>query len=306
MSQPRGRAVIITGAGKGLGRAYALALASHGANVLVNNRRHPGEKDSETSAMSTVLAIRELGGSAEPNYEDITNPSSGEALIADAIAYFGGVDAIVANAGIEQVDRFENLSLDAFMQVFSTSFFGNLYLVKAAWAHWLTSGSGRAVLTTSGAGLYGNHGQSAYSAAKAAILGLTKTLALEGASRDIKVNALAPYAYTAMTSNYLDSEDANLLAPEKVAPLVNYLVSAECSISGEILVAAGGALRAAHTIEEVPLPLEADVEATIALLKKQKKQYYGFANESFLGLRSALTVMTNSAEDRDISSHKTR
>lgn len=306
MSQLRDRTVIVSGAGKGLGRAYALALASQGANVLVNNRRHPGETDDETSAMSTVLAIRELGGSAEPNYEDITNPSSGEALIADAITHFGGVDAIVANAGIEQVNRFENLSLDTFMQVFNTSFFGNLYLVKAAWAHWLTSGSGRAVLTTSGAGLYGNHGQSAYSSAKAAVLGLTKALALEGASRDIKVNALAPYAYTAMTSNYLNSDDASLLAPDKVAPLVNYLVSAECSISGEILVAAGGVLRAAHTIEEAPLPLEADVEGTIALLKKQQKQHYGSANESFLHLKSELTAMNNSADEADMSSHKTR
>lgn len=281
--------VIVTGAGKGLGRAYSLALASQGANVVVNNRRHPGERDEDTSAMATVLAIRALGGAAEPNYADVTDPASGQALIAHAIACFGRVDAVVANAGVEKISRFEHLSLEEFQQVFNTSFFGNLYLVKAAWNQWLSTGGGRAVLTTSGAGLYGNHGQSAYSAAKAAVIGLTKALSLEGAAKNIKVNAVAPYAHTAMTQDYLESTDRDLLAPEKVAPVVNYLVSTDCALSGEVLVTGGGLIRTAHMAEETALPIEADITATIRHLQNQPKAPYASANESFLNLKFLMT-----------------
>lgn len=299
MPSPTQQTVIVTGAGKGLGRAYAVALASQGANVLVNNRRHPGEGDEDTSAMATVLAIRARGGTAEPNYADVTDPASGPSMVAHAMDCYGQVDAVVANAGIEKISRFEHLSLDEFQQVFNTSFFGNLYLVQAAWRHWLNTGAGRAVLTTSGAGLYGNHGQSAYSAAKAAVIGLTKALSIEGASRNIKVNALAPYAHTAMTKDYLDSADSDLLAPEKVAPLVNYLTSAECDLSGEILIAGGGLVRAARMTEEAALPIEADITATIAQLRDQPKAAYASANESFLDLKFLMTDLSTSADATD-------
>ena len=293
------RTVIVTGAGKGLGRAYAVALASQGASVLVNNRRHPGERDGDTSAMATVLAIRARGGTAEPNYADVTDPASGPSMVAHAVDCFGQVDGVVANAGIEKISRFEHLSLDDFQQVFNTSFFGSLYLMQAAWRHWLDTGGGRAVLTTSGAGLYGNHGQSAYSAAKAAVIGLTKALSIEGASRNIKVNALAPYAHTAMTKDYLESADRDLLGPEKVAPLVNYLTSADCELSGEILVAAGGLVRAAHMAEEAALPIQADITATIAQLRNQPKAAYASANASFLDLKSFMADRSASSDATD-------
>jgi hypothetical protein len=155
------------------------------------------------------------------------------------------------------------------------------------------------VLTTSGAGLYGNHGQSAYSAAKAAVIGLTKALSIEGASRNIKVNALAPYAHTAMTKDYLESADRDLLGPDKVAPLVNYLTSADCELSGEILVAAGGLVRAAHMAEEAALPIQADITATIAQLRNQPKAAYASANASFLDLKSFMADRSASSDATD-------
>lgn len=284
-----GRTVIVTGAGKGLGKAYALDLAAHGANVLVNNRRHPGEADTDTSAMATVNLILERGGRAEANYADVTDPDSGESMIAQALDRFGRVDAVIANAGVDKASRFEQLTSADFQRVFDTSFFGNLYLVQAAWKHWINFGPGRAVLTTSGAGLYGNHGQAAYSAAKAAIIGLTKALAIEGASRGIKINAVAPYAFTAMTESYLNPTDTTLLSPNSVAPLVRYLVSPECEISGEILVSAGGKLRSAYISEGVVHSFEEDLASVTHDATLHSRAGYSSATESFLGLKAQLS-----------------
>lgn len=203
------------------------------------------------------------------------------AMIDQAINCFGDVHGVVANAGIERLGRFESLSDDDFNNVFQTSFFGNLYLVRAAWKHWCTTGFGRAVLTTSGAGLYGNHGQVAYSAAKAAVVGLTEALAIEGRSKNIVINALAPYAYTAMTRAHINSSDAARLSPDKIAPLVAYLVSDACSTSGETLVAAGGYVRRAYTREGPTLPLGNNVAATLSELLASEGPSFNTATASF-------------------------
>lgn len=288
MTALKGQVVIVTGAGKGLGRAYAVYLASKGASVLVNNRRHPGEHESETSAMKTVQMIRSQGGIAEANFADVTNAQSGIDMLSDALAHFGDVHAVVANAGVERLGRFESISLEEFNSVFETSFFGNLYLIRAAWNHWLETGQGRAVMTTSGAGLYGNHGQVAYSAAKAAVIGMVHALAIEGASKNIFVNALAPYAYTAMTREHIDAHDAALLDPEKIAPLVAYLISPECRMTGETLVCAGGYIRRAYTQEGPSIPIDNPIENALSVLLETEGSSFESATASFNDFLSAI------------------
>lgn len=282
------KVVIVTGAGKGLGRAYAVHLAREGAHVLVNNRRHAGERDAQTSAMATVNIIRRQGGQAEPNYCDVTDPASGAAMVDHACSHFGDLHGIVANAGVERLARFESLSEDDFKQVFDTSFFGNLYLISAAWKHWQATGFGRAVLTGSGAGLYGNHGQVAYSAAKAAVIGLVRALAIETGKRDICVNAVAPYAYTAMTKPHLSADDAAKLDPSHVAPLVSYLMSAQCTLSGETLVSAGGLIRRAYTREGRTVALGDDIATAINTLLIEDGASFESASASFGDLCNTL------------------
>ena len=273
--------VIVTGAGKGLGQAYAIHLARLGAQVLVNNRRHPGELDAETSAMQTVNMIRQQGGQAEPNYTDVTDPTSGTVMVEHACTHFGNLHGIVANAGIERLGRFESLSDDDFIQIFDTSFFGSLYLIRAAWQHWQHTGFGRAVLTSSGAGLYGNHGQVAYSAAKAAVIGLVRALAIEADTRDICINAVAPYAYTAMTRPHLSADDATKLDPSDIAPLISYLMSSQCTLSGETLVSAGGLIRRAYTREGRTVMLSDDVVTSINTLMGDEGASFESASASF-------------------------
>ena len=281
MTTLSGKVIIVTGAGKGLGQAYARHLAAKGAQVLVNNRRHPGESDLETSAMKTVNIIRAQGGKAEPDYTDVSDPASGATMVNHACQHFGALHGIVANAGIEKLGRFESLSDDEFNAVFNTSFFGNLYLVRAAWQHWQATGYGRAVLTTSGAGLYGNHGQVAYSAAKAAVIGLVEALAIEATGRDICINALAPYAYTNMTQAHLKTEAATTLSAEDIAPLVAYLMSNRCTLSGETLVSAGGYIRRAYTREGPVMALGDDIPTSIGALMEDRGASYPSASASF-------------------------
>jgi len=245
----RGRAAIVTGAGKGLGRTYAMHLAACGAQVLVNNRRHAGEADAQTSAQQTVDAIVAQGGMAQANWHDVCAPDSGAALVAQALEHFGRLDIVVANAGIDRASTFDKLGLEDFRAVFDTGFFGNLHLVHAAWPHLLRQGSGRVVLTTSSAGLYGNRGQSAYGAAKAAVIGLMRTLAIEGRRHGVLVNAIAPYGYSQMTAPYLPQAAATVFDPAHVAPLVGWLCSSQCDVSGQVLVSGAGVVRRAGSGE---------------------------------------------------------
>ena len=238
----RGRTAIVTGAGKGLGRAYALHLAQRGAKVLVNNRRHAGEADADTSAQQTVDAIRANGGMAAANWCDVTDPDSGTVMVEQARSSFGRIDIVVANAGIDRASTFAKQSLADFRAIFDTGFFGNLHLVHAAWPHLIEQEYGRVVLTASSAGLYGNRGQGAYGAAKAAVIGLMRTLAIEGRRHGVAVNAIAPYGYSQMTAPYMTDAMAQTFDPQRVAPLVGWLASAACDVSGQTLVCGAGLL----------------------------------------------------------------
>ncbi len=278
----QGRCAIVTGAGKGLGRAYALHLAARGAKVLVNNRRHPGESDAQTSAAQTVAAIRAAGGTAEANWSDVVDLASGPAMVTQALEQWGGLDIVVANAGVDRASNFHKLDMADFRAIFDTGFFGNLHLAHAAWPHLLQQGHGRVVLTASSAGLYSNHGQAAYSAAKAAVIGLMRALAIEGRRHDVRVNVIAPYGYSQMTAPYMPEAMARSFDPAHVAPLVGWLCSPACDVTGEVLVSGAGLVRRAGVGETEALPLDTGAIGTVVhALQGKSLQSYASANDSF-------------------------
>ena len=278
----KGRCAIVTGAGKGLGRAYALHLAGRGAAVLVNNRRHTGESDANTSAGQTVDAIRAAGGVAEADWSDVGDPASGVALVEHALASFGRLDIVVANAAIDKAATFARQSMADFRAVFDIGFFGNLTLAHAAWPHLVKQAYGRVILTTSSAGLYANHGMAAYSASKAAVIGLMRALALEGRKYGVLANAISPYGYSQMTASHMPDEMRKDFDPALVAPLVGWLASEACDVSGEVLVSGGGLVRRASMGESDAMLLQPGrVGEVVHALASQTQHGYGDAVASF-------------------------
>ncbi|MBB6014578.1 NAD(P)-dependent dehydrogenase (short-subunit alcohol dehydrogenase family) [Aquamicrobium lusatiense] len=250
------RVAIVTGAGKGLGRAYALALARAGAAVVVNNRRHPGQADDETSAARVVAEIAAAGGTAIADYSSVEAEDSGARMVEAALHAFGRLDILIANAAAPQAASFHKLSLAEFRAVFDVGFLGTLHLVHAAWPVLRENGYGRVILTSSSAGRYGQHGLSAYGASKSAVDSLVRTLAAEGGARGILVNGVSPYAQTQMTAAHIRGEMAEVFAPERVAPLVVWLAGETCTVTGAILVAGGGRFRRVNAVETPSLAVE--------------------------------------------------
>ena len=291
----QGRCAIVTGAGKGLGRAYALHLAAQGAAVLVNNRRHAGEADPQTSAQQTVQAIEAAGGLAQASWCDVSDPGSGEQMVDQALACFGRIDMLVANAGCDAACSFAKQSMADFRAIFDVGFFGSLYLTHAAWPHLMQQSYGRVVLTTSSAGLYGNHGQSAYAASKAAVIGLMRSLALEGQRHNVLVNAIAPYAYSQMTAPYLAAELAPVFDVSRVAPLVSWLCQPDCQLNGELLVSGAGITRRAGVGESQARRLwPQDMAQGLSQLSALPLQGYASANASFAKFLTEVDSMSPS------------
>ena len=257
----QGKAIIVTGAGKGLGRAYALYLAATGAKIVVNNRRR--DPDQPATADAVVAEIRAAGGDAVASHRAVEDPSSGEAMVRLALDTYGRLDGVIANAGVPEAASFGRMSLNDFRAVFDVNFFGTLHLVHAAWKVLIAQKRGRMVVSTSAAGLHGNRGMAAYSASKAALIGLMRALALEGTSANVLINALAPYATTAMTLPYVDAATAAQMSVDSVAPLAAWLVSDACDVTGRIVIAGAGGLRTARMVEGPLVALGQDVEAAV-------------------------------------------
>ena len=234
------RVVIVTGAGKGIGRAASIHMARLGAKVLVNNRRHPGESDDETSAAQVVSQIRTEGGEAQVSYDDVSDPASGERMVQQALQTWGRLDMVYANAAIAQEAAFHTLELSQLRSIIDSGLLSTLSLFHAAWPLFRQQKYGRALASSSSAGRFGNHGLTAYSASKGAIESLVRSLALEGEKHGIQCNALSPYALSQMTKSHLSGPLGDLLTPESLAPAVSWLLSPECSVNGQVLVAGGG------------------------------------------------------------------
>jgi NAD(P)-dependent dehydrogenase (short-subunit alcohol dehydrogenase family) len=236
-----GRVAIITGAGGGLGRSHALQLARRGAQVLVNDLGGAvdGSGSSMTAADRVVDEITAFGGIAAPNHDSVATSDGGQAIVQAAIDAFGRIDILVNNAGILRDKAFHKMDDNMIQSVIDVHLKGALYVSQPAYRLMREQGYGRIVNTSSASGLFGNFGQANYGAAKAGLAGLTRVLALEGASHGIKVNAIAPIAATRMTADILGTL-AEKVSPDSVSPMVAYLAHEECAVNGHVYSVAGG------------------------------------------------------------------
>jgi NAD(P)-dependent dehydrogenase (short-subunit alcohol dehydrogenase family) len=246
--QFHGRVAIVTGAGSGLGRSHALALAARGAKVVVNDLGRNGAPSD--NAVSVVQEIRAGGGTAMADPADVANFEQVSAMAARAEKDWGRVDILVNNAGVLRDKTFAKMDMADFELVLRVHLIGSANCTKAVWAGMRERSYGRIVLTSSASGIYGNFGQANYGAAKAGMIGLMNVLHLEGAKIDIRVNVLAPTARTGMTEGLLSPVAAELMTPESVTPGVLFLVS-ENAPSRVILGAGAGVFAVTH-IGETP------------------------------------------------------
>ena len=243
----KGQVAIVTGAGGGLGRAHALALAARGAKVLVNDLggARDGSGGSVSAAEAVAAEIRAAGGEALANGASVTDFAAVQAMVQQAMTAWGRVDILVNNAGILRDRTFAKMDLADFELVLQVHLMGAVHCNKAVWPIMNAQKYGRILMTTSSTGLFGNFGQTNYGAAKLALVGLMQTLALEGAKNDIRVNCLAPTAATRMTEGLMPQAVLDALQPEAVVPAMLVLVSKDAP-TRTTLCAGAGTFEAAH------------------------------------------------------------
>ncbi|MEV0167146.1 NAD(P)-dependent dehydrogenase (short-subunit alcohol dehydrogenase family) [Nonomuraea fuscirosea] len=268
------RVAIITGAGHGLGRSHALMLAERGAKVVVNDLG--GALDGTGASTGPAAEVADLitknGGQAVANADDISTPEGARAVVQAAVDAYGKVDIVVNNAGILRDKSFGKMTVEEFDAVLAVHVRGSYLVSQAAYPLMKAAGYGRVVNTSSPAGLFGNFGQANYSTAKMGLVGLTKTIGIEGARNGIKANAIAPVAWTRMTEALLPAEFEAKFTPERVSALVAYLVHESCETSGEVFTVGAGRVARVFVAEGpgwktddvTPEAIEANWEAVMA------------------------------------------
>jgi NAD(P)-dependent dehydrogenase (short-subunit alcohol dehydrogenase family) len=241
------RVVVVTGAGGGLGREYALTLAREGASVVVNDLggARDGTGAGHNMADEVVKEITDAGGRAVANYDSVAEPEGAANIIKTAVDEFGKVDGVVSNAGILRDGTFHKMEFSNWDAVLKVHLYGGYNVIRAAWPHFRENSFGRVVVATSTSGLFGNFGQANYGAAKLGLVGLINSLALEGAKYNIHSNAVAPIAATRMTQDILPPEVFEKLTPEFVAPVVAYLCTEECPDNASVFIVGGGKVQRA-------------------------------------------------------------
>ncbi|GFG74330.1 SDR family NAD(P)-dependent oxidoreductase [Mycobacterium botniense] len=244
------RVAVVTGAGRGLGRAYARLLAARGANVVVNDPGGTltGDGIDPGPANEVVHEIKSAGGEAVACTESVTTPAGGAAIIAAALERYGRLDIIIHNAGNVRSATLQEMSYEDFEAVLDVHLRGAFHVVRPAFPHMREAGYGRIVLTSSIGGLYGNHGIANYAAAKSGVIGLSHVVALEGSTHNVKCNVIVPAAETRMAQGR-DTVGYPPWGPELVAPAVGWLAHECCSISGEVLIAIAGRMARAVVAE---------------------------------------------------------
>ena len=255
----QGRVAVVTGAGKGLGKAYAVWLAQHGCAVVINNRTHEGVPSSARALADHIIAA---GGVAIAHEGPIDDPQSAAELVQLAIDHFGRLDILICNAGVMPNGPFADADLGELHRAININVLGAIYPLQAAWRYMIRSGYGRIVLSGSTVGLYGHADHAAYGASRSAVIGLARSLALEApAGSDIGVNIILPQGFTNMYAQqlpaHLHEQASRELPPEKVAPVVGWLCSEECKVSGMMFNTGGGKVSRAAIIESISIPVEA-------------------------------------------------
>ncbi len=266
------RVAIVTGAGGGLGFAYAKYLAEQGAKVIVNDLGGDplGMDQSIDTSYAAVAAqkIRDAGGEAQANQNSVAEYSSARQIVEQAMDTWGRVDIIINNAGITSPAIFPNIEKEEMEQQHAVHVMGTVNTMRSAWPHMLKQGYGRIVNTSSSSAL-GFVSQIAYPTMKAGILGLTNSLALLGKDHNILINAIMPAAFTRMTSMLPDGVFRQRLeadfTPDKLAPVVAYLCHESSDVTGEVFSIGGGRFyRVAFAASEV-----AEVDNSIESVAKQ-------------------------------------
>lgn len=244
------RVAVITGAARGLGRSYALLLASRGAKVVINDPgvSLTGDGVDSNPAQQLVREIRAKGGEAVANTDSVAAPEGGQAIVQTAIEHFGRIDILIHNAGNVRRGSLKELSYQDFENVLDVHLRGAFHVVRPAFPIMCKAGYGRVVLTSSIGGLYGNYNVANYSVAKAGLIGLSNVVALEGAAEGVKSNVIIPAAVTRMAEG-LDTSAYPPMDPDLVAPVVGWLAHESCSISAEMLISAAGRVARAYVAE---------------------------------------------------------
>lgn len=237
-----GRVAVITGAGNGLGRSHALFFASRGAKVVVNDLGGTvaGTGGSQAAADAVVNEIHAAGGQAVANYDSVATEEGGRNIVKTALEAFGTVDILVNNAGNVRDKTLAKMDLADFRALVDVHLMGAVYCTHAAWPAMREKNFGRIVVTTSGAGLYGNHGHTNYGAAKMAVVGFMNALKEEGRKHNITVHAIAPVALTRMTKAIVSPKVAPLIKPEFVTAAVAWMCAEENEETGHIIEAGAG------------------------------------------------------------------
>jgi NAD(P)-dependent dehydrogenase (short-subunit alcohol dehydrogenase family) len=259
-----GRVAVVTGAGKGLGKAYAQWLARHGCAVVVNNRTHLGVPSSAKAVVDEIVAE---GGKAVAHEGPIDERISARELIELAVGRFGKLDILVCNAGVMPEGPFASADLDEIERLVRINVLGTIYPLQPAWRHMLETGYGRIVLTGSTVGVYGYPEVAAYGATRSTALGLARSLTLEKpADADIGVNVVMPFAYTGLSADALDKEMPpeviEAIKPDKIAPIVGWLCHERNRHSGKIFHASAFKVTRVALVESAPVTVDpADVTA---------------------------------------------
>jgi len=259
-----GQVAIVTGAGRGLGRCHALALAERGAKVVVNDLGD--ESGNSANAEAVAAEIKAAGGEAMANGANVADFEAVQGMVKQAMDAWGRIDILINNAGILRDKTFLKMPIEDFRLVIEVHLMGSANCTKAVWEIMREQNYGRIVFTTSSSGLYGNFGQSNYGAAKLAMVGLMNTLHLEGAKNNIHVNCLAPAAGTAMTEGLFPEPVFELLSPESVSPAIVFLAGPDAP-SRKVIAAGGGSFAVFKGFETVGvnlLPDDATAEGVAA------------------------------------------